>query len=712
GLVALAVYLATLCPTVFVEGTGENIVCVWTLGVPHPPGFPLFCLLGKLFTTLLPIGEAALRVNLFAAVMGAMTVSALWLLLRRLSLGRLVAAAAALAFGFSAVFWRTATIAEVYTLSTFLVVVQWTLLIAWRAQTVGSEQPQQKKESPCSTAHDGALLLFGLTFGLALAVHYQHVLLLPAYLAFITLADRTVWRRGRTLLAASALAALGFSVHVYAPIRSAANPPIDWGNPESLGNWWRYLTAEQYHGRMFHKPLGEIAGNFATFLHALPAQLTWLGLPLALAGAVLLLRRDRALCWLTLLVGLVTTVWAIGYDIPWEIDVYYLPAVLVLTVWLAYGLEALVDWTRAHHAPRSAVAICLVLPALALGFNFRANDLSRQTFAMDNALDILDVVEPNAIVLLPSTNPTFSLLYLKHVAGEATQLQLVSRLDRGVAPTELAVRPANELQLTPEPRFVADAVADGTPVYAVERSPEAALSGFAQIPWGCVYRLVPAHLEAEWRAQAPDPLSADFGFDVDGQGFIYGTEQAAIACRYLLVQGDAAWASGDHTRADALYERALTLGSELASVFAQVGQRYSEQGRSKRAMEVYELGLARHDDPVLHNRLGVLYGRAGRLDEAEQQFRLALGLDPNYADAHANLASVYGRRGDIEQAVKELETALDLDPANLLALKNLGFAYAQMGRLEDARQLLERSLDINPAQPEVHELLSSLAPRP
>jgi tetratricopeptide (TPR) repeat protein len=55
--VSLAVYLATLCPTIYEEGTGENVVCVWGLGVPHPPGFPLYCLLGKAYEECLSRGE-------------------------------------------------------------------------------------------------------------------------------------------------------------------------------------------------------------------------------------------------------------------------------------------------------------------------------------------------------------------------------------------------------------------------------------------------------------------------------------------------------------------------------------------------------------------------------------------------------------------------------------------------------------------------------
>src|SRR5919106_4245918 len=53
---SLVVYARTLCPTIFTTGTGENVTAVSALGVPHPPGFPLFCLLGKLFTYLIPFG--------------------------------------------------------------------------------------------------------------------------------------------------------------------------------------------------------------------------------------------------------------------------------------------------------------------------------------------------------------------------------------------------------------------------------------------------------------------------------------------------------------------------------------------------------------------------------------------------------------------------------------------------------------------------------
>ena len=57
------VYALTLCPTVYVEGSGELIGAVSMLGTPHPTGYPLFCLFGRLVVVALPMGNTALEVN-------------------------------------------------------------------------------------------------------------------------------------------------------------------------------------------------------------------------------------------------------------------------------------------------------------------------------------------------------------------------------------------------------------------------------------------------------------------------------------------------------------------------------------------------------------------------------------------------------------------------------------------------------------------------
>lgn len=752
--ISLAVYLRTLCPTVFVEGTGENIICAWTLGVPHPPGFPLFCILAKIFGLLMPVGSVAYRINLFAAVMGGVAAGGLYLLLTAIGIGRLASAAAALAFAFSATFWGESVIAEVYTLSLTIIIIQIGLLLRWRrglaegvvpepapatqpaatAETIKGkrkrrrdfEREQERRRAEQERArlraerarrwriepHDRLLLWFALAFGLGLTVHYNHILLLPAYLYFILANDRGVFTRWRLLGRALLLVAAGFSLHLYAPIRSFANPAIDWGNPETLSNWWNYLTAAQYRGRMFHLPIVSVLRNLGEFLADLPVEFWWLGLLAVVGGAVVVFRRDRTLFWMTALIFLVVALWSINYNIPWEIKVYYLQALLVMAIWIGFGLHWAVDWLARRGALRWLAVLVFAVPALALVFNFSDNDLSDQCFVLDNGLDILQTVDDASAIILPSTNPTFVLLYLTRIEGKKPRMEMWSRGDQGVKPVAKAVYPAEEIPPTPEPQFIVESLDKGLPVYAVDRVGKTELSGFAQVPWGCLYRLGSVEREHEWLEESPAGLWGSYRFQVDRQKFKYGSEQRLIACRYLLTQADHVWDKGDRAFADGLYSRALKLGREVPQVPLQVGQRYADQERFGRAVEVYQRALAERDDALLHNRLGAIYGRQGDLSKAEQQFQRAIELKPEFGEAHANLASVYGRRRQIDKAIEELELAIKYEPNNLRALKNLAAAYAERKRTADAIGMLRKAMEVNPADQEVRKALARLVQQP
>src|SRR5215211_2616788 len=116
--VLLSLYAYSAPPTVALEDDGLFIMSSYFLGIPHPPGYPLHTLLGKLFT-LLPVGSIAFRVHLVSAFFGALTCVALWLVLRSLLGNALSAYTGAVLYGLSSTFWSQAIIAEVYTLNTF-----------------------------------------------------------------------------------------------------------------------------------------------------------------------------------------------------------------------------------------------------------------------------------------------------------------------------------------------------------------------------------------------------------------------------------------------------------------------------------------------------------------------------------------------------------------------------------------------------------------
>ncbi len=130
-LLTFLVYLKTLAPGVFGFDSAELATGVFTQGIVHPPGYPLYLLIGKLFT-FLPIGDVAYRLNLMSAFFASLTVVLLYHAIRNIIQNRFAAWFAVLLFAFSNYFWQMALIAEVYTPFTAFLAGDLLLLSLWR----------------------------------------------------------------------------------------------------------------------------------------------------------------------------------------------------------------------------------------------------------------------------------------------------------------------------------------------------------------------------------------------------------------------------------------------------------------------------------------------------------------------------------------------------------------------------------------------------
>ena len=142
GLAGFVLYAATAAPSVatLFDDSLEFQVVLPTLGIAHPSGYPLYTLLGKLFTLLIPFRDAAGRANLLSALCAGAAVGVLYLLAQKVAGNRAAAATATALFALSPAWWSQATIAEVYALHGLLVVLFLYLLLRWeeaRSQETG-----------------------------------------------------------------------------------------------------------------------------------------------------------------------------------------------------------------------------------------------------------------------------------------------------------------------------------------------------------------------------------------------------------------------------------------------------------------------------------------------------------------------------------------------------------------------------------------------
>src|SRR5215208_7108479 len=269
GVAALAVYVRTLAPgLVAVLDTPMFQFIGRVLGVPHNPGYPLYVLLTYPIA-LLPLGSLPYRINAFSSVLGAVTVSLVFLLARRLGCGRILSIAAAFGLAFGQVFWSQAVIAEVYTLHSAIVAGVLITLLAWN-----------------QTHREGFFLTAVALFAAGLGNHTSILALAPCVAVYALMSDRRFALRARTILLTVAILAAGLLQYALILIRSQQPGAYVESRATTVLELVDVMLGKQFRSRLFAYAWQDVVRDrIPWFLKAvLVPELTVPALLLATAG--------------------------------------------------------------------------------------------------------------------------------------------------------------------------------------------------------------------------------------------------------------------------------------------------------------------------------------------------------------------------------------------------------------------------------------------
>ena len=446
--------------------SGELIVAAHSLGVAHPPGFPLYVMLAHL-ASLVPIGNVAVRVNFASAIFAALAAAMLTLVVAEMliissrfatlqrakkKLGRkgkkqspeaisralsddtnpwivfASAVGAGLLFAFSRTLWSYATIAEVYTLNALLILVVFFLMLRWRRRMVEDQNSTGGKA-------DRLLYAAAIVFGLALGVHHVTVaLILPALAVLVYRTAGPKFFTSKRLLYAALFSIGAFvAVYSYLPFAAAHRPIMNWGDPRSLYGIWSHITGKQYQLFLSFSPsiMGEQLPQFGKFLFR-EFSAPWLPLALivAVAGFIAAFKRDRTTFFFLLLVVAADLAYTLNYDIAEDKDAYYLPVFIAIAIAAGFGFYSFLQFVAAKRSLKASALFVIglgvmLVPALALASNWPFDNRRHYFIAQDYVENIQSTIEPNGLLLTLDWQVASPMLYAREVEQRRRDVKVV-----------------------------------------------------------------------------------------------------------------------------------------------------------------------------------------------------------------------------------------------------------------------------------------------
>ncbi|MGA2667896.1 MAG: DUF2723 domain-containing protein [Ignavibacteria bacterium] len=530
------VYLITMQPNLSFWDCGEFAACAYTLSVPHPPGAPLWTLIGKV-ATLLPIGSnPAVKINAVSAISSGFTVMLLYLVLVMVIkswkgkpdnnwdaftiFGS--SAIGALSYAFCDSFWFNALESEVYSFGTLLVALCVWLIIYWHenADKEGSGKIMLLFAFISGLAlgihllviqvilaagliyyfrkyefsRKGFLIAFLITCGAFLIVYPVITLWYPSWLAgdlgLFKIKDSTVikWiailiipaliygtirslrKKEHTkafIFSSILLVFLGYSIYTSVLLRARVdNLPINENEPGNMQNLVSYLNREQYGNAPFwprrysHEPMHnktwvnyssdldfmwryQINLMFNRYLgwqyigragYNMDQGIDWkklYGIPflLGLIGLFYHFRKDWKLglsfLWLFLLTGVLSALFQRQQDPqPRERDYFYEGAFFVYSMWIGIGVMGIIELISS--AVKNKVLVksfgiivllgaFIFVPVNMFRVNYHYQNRHSDYLPFDNAYNILQSLDKDAIVFTNGDNDTFPIWYLQSV---------------------------------------------------------------------------------------------------------------------------------------------------------------------------------------------------------------------------------------------------------------------------------------------------------
>ena len=667
---AFLFYCITSGTTVAFGDSGEFITASSNMGILHPPGYPLYSILGKFFT-FIPAGNTAFRVNMMSAFFGALTLFFIYLIMINITDSIPAAVISAACLLFSNTFWYYSHYAKGYTLNLFFL----SLLIF------------------CALKHkenNKWIYLWGFLFGLACTYHYQStVILLPAF-AYIFLIEKKM--KIKDFLIAVLVGSLALLLYLFLPLRAMTSPELyHWGDPTTFSGFKEIVTGKIYgwHEAATRTGLENTVKQILMYWGFMVTEFNPAGIIAGILGLIFLFRINFRFFIFTLIIYL-TNVIAVSYLITTQIDIFleailpglFLPAHVIFSLWIGFTLY------KAEEKFKKPSYILFIIPVISLFINFHSCYQRNNFIAYDFAKNTLITTEKDAYLITSGDNDTFPLWYLQQVEKVRPDIKLITMGLIGEKNYEDYLRDVEKVPwdedlsslLTPEDAIMIFLKRNkDKKIYITFHAAGRMPKDLTIAPRGILYEIAPLDKEKDF-----------------------------TLCKTLLEEKYSFRGLNDK----GVYKDFLTSSmlGPYAKAFFDLGTLYTNQKNPKKAKECFnkikEIDYGKRPDIKKEFNTYIEYLLAKNAIE-EKEWEMAVNLLKNKEEIFKDNADFYlirgialREQGEYEKSFNDLNKALELNPGSGEINLELGKVYYEVNDIQNGIYKITIALQLQKDLPE------------
>lgn len=389
-------YLTNTPYSIVFGDSPELSLASYSLGIAHPPGYPLFSILSKALSYMLPLSDYAQKCNTFSVIISSISIVILFISVFYITKSYSVSLLSGLSLGFSYIFFKQSIIAEVYALNNFFVVL--IIFCTIKFYTEKDFRWFFLSFFLCGIGLGNHHTLLGIFFSLIIfyilyKIHLKHFVY--GFIFFF----------------------IGLSIYIYLPIRSITDPILDWGDPESLRNFYEVITRQQFGFGGGEYSFSKLIDQFMYYISIINKSFFIPAIIIAFLGFITVFKKNKKFCtYLTLifLINGILTFFVLNPDKSefFLVEEFITPSIIVFSVLLGIGIVYIKNYSKILFT----LIFSLLIIILGVKFHIQKKEISKRDdiFAFQLAKDTCEILPEKSIVIGEADYSIFPLLYMKN----------------------------------------------------------------------------------------------------------------------------------------------------------------------------------------------------------------------------------------------------------------------------------------------------------